>query len=61
MGDIAIRVENLSKRYRMSPPQAGGKAGRENIYLNGAMGDFGLGISDCGFVERQNKIRNPRF
>ena len=48
MSDIAIRVENLSKRYRIGGKQEPYKTLRDSI------SDFGSRIADCGF-----QIRNP--
>ncbi len=54
MTDIAIRVENLSKRYRI------GKAQQRHDTLRDSIADFGLRIADLlpRHANRKSKIQN---
>jgi lipopolysaccharide transport system ATP-binding protein len=51
MSDIAIRVENLSKRYHI------GRTRERHDTLRDALADFRLRILDFG---RKSPIRNPK-
>ena len=52
MSDIAIRVENLGKRYRI------GTAHQWHATLRDAISDFGLQIADLGKRALKSEIRN---
>jgi hypothetical protein len=52
MTDIAIRVENLSKMYRI------GKAQKRHDTLRDAISDFRFQISDWVRFNRKSKIEN---
>ncbi len=54
MSDIAIRVENLSKQYRI------GKAQQRHDTLRDAVVDLGHRLSGRFFTNPQSEIRNPQ-
>ena len=52
MSDLAIRVENLSKRYTIGVER--------HDRLRDALSDFRLGILDFGKRNRKSKIQNRK-
>lgn len=68
MSDIAIRIENVSRLYRISRAYSRGDSLREYAprhSFDGAQDtpaqcDCGFSIADCGFDEAQSAIRNSQ-